>query len=98
TQEFRQRSVEHDARLEQDQPFLQGMLGAVKGAAQLRRDKAALASDLQLATQEIDRAAALDSSAVVAVDGTSIAADGLRALLLSLHGQLELVGGTRRQA
>jgi hypothetical protein len=93
TAEFRNHAMAYGAQPESDEPFLQGMISSFKESRQLTQKKAALSSDLQLAEQEVDRAAALDTNAVIE---TRIGVAGvlqLKAWILYLRGRIEMIWG-----
>lgn len=98
TEEFRQRSIEYDAQLNRDEPFLQGMVGSIRGSMQLKQQKKSLSNDLQLAEQEIDRAVAIDPNATIAGQNGSLGAIDLRAYIQLMRGQLEMIWGTSQSA
>jgi hypothetical protein len=58
-----------------------GMAAGMKGRGQLRRDKAALTSDLQLASEELDRAASLDPGVILETDQGTFGIPRLRAAI-----------------
>src|ERR1700693_2254968 len=87
TEEFREHAIAYNAQVESDQPFLQGMVSTVKGSRQLRQQKSSLVNDLQLANQEIDRAASLDANATIDTPGGTFGALQLRALIMYMNGQ-----------
>lgn len=93
TEVFRQRAIQHDAQIDQDEPFVAGLVGTVRSASHLKREKSSLVSDLQLATQEIDRAAILNPDAVLRADSGEFSINALRATVLYLSGQIEMIWG-----
>jgi len=98
TEGFRQRSLEYDAQVNRNEPFIQGMIGTIRGSMDLKQRKNSLYNDLQLAEQEIDRAVAVDRDATITVGGNSLAAIHLRSYIQFLKGQLEMIWGTSRSA
>ena len=98
TEGFRQRSLQYDAQLNRDEPFLQGMVGTIRGSMQLKQQKNSLSNDLQLAEQEIDRAAAIDPTATIAVENGRLGAIDLRAYIRLMRGQIEMIWGTSNNA
>jgi len=98
TEDFRQRAIAHDAQVESEQPFVQGMVATIRGNQRLKQQKASLVNDLQLANQEIDRAVSLDRDATVdTADGTFTALQ-LRAFVTYMNGQLEMIWGRAEDA
>jgi tetratricopeptide (TPR) repeat protein len=93
TDKFRQSAIEHDSQTEQDSPFLEGMLSTVRGSRELTQQKAKLLSDLQLAEREIDCAAALDQSTEIETEHGFLNAIQLRASVLFMRGQIEMIWG-----
>jgi tetratricopeptide (TPR) repeat protein len=98
TDEFRQRAIAFDAQIESDQPFLQGMVSTFKGNRQLKQQKASLLNDLQLASQEIDRAVSLDRDATVDTGDGTFGALQLRAWITYMNGLLEMIWGRSEDA
>jgi tetratricopeptide (TPR) repeat protein len=98
TENFRQRAIAHDAQIENDQPFLQGMVTTIKGNQQLKQQKSSLVNDLQLANQEIDRAVSLDREATLDTADGTFSALQLRALITYMNGQLEMIWGRSEDA
>jgi tetratricopeptide (TPR) repeat protein len=98
TENFRQRAIAHDAQIERDEPFLQGMVTTVKGNQQLKQQKASLVNDLQLANQEIDRAVSIDREATIDTADGTFSALQLRALITYMNGQLEMIWGRSEDA
>ena len=99
TEEFRSRAIQHDARTkESNEPFLTGLVGAYTGSRQLTQQKSALVSDLQLATQEVDKAAGLAPNAIVETSDGHFDVKRLRAMIMFLSGQLETIWGTAQRA
>lgn len=94
TEEFRRRAIEYDAQLEADEPFLQGMVGSFRGAKQLKQQKASLVGDLQLAAQEVEKAAVLDQNATIVTPDGSLGITLIRAMIAFMHGQVEMIYGT----
>jgi tetratricopeptide (TPR) repeat protein len=93
TEEFRSSAIAHDAQIESNEPFLQGMISTFQGSRQLAQQKAALASDLQLAEQEVNRAAALDTNAEIDTRLGSLGVLQLRAWIMYCRGQIEMIWG-----
>lgn len=98
TEDFRQRAIAHGAEVDTDQPFLRGMASTIKGNRQLNQQKASLANDLQLASQEIDRAVNLDVDAKIDTKDGIFGALQLRALITYMSGQLEMIWGRSEDA
>jgi tetratricopeptide (TPR) repeat protein len=98
TEDFRQSAVAHSAQVESDEPFLQGMVSTVRGNRQLKQQKTALANDLQLANQEVDRAVSLDADATVETADGTFGARHLRAFITYMSGQLEMIWGRSEEA
>lgn len=98
TQEFRDQALEHDAQVERDQPFLEGMVSSFKGSRQMKRQKTALVGDLQLASQEIDRASALDGNTVIETESGDLGVIQLRGLVSYMSGQIEMIWGSGDEA
>jgi len=98
TENFRQRAIAHDAQVESDQPFLQGMVASIKGNQQLKQQKVSLVNDLQLANQEIDRAVSVDREATVDTGDGTFNALQLRAIITYMNGQLEMIWGRSEDA
>lgn len=98
TEEFRRSALQHDRDSNTDQPFLQMMVTTVKGGRQLSQQKSALVGDLQLANEEIDRAAALNQDATIQTTGGVLGIAALRSMTCYGNGQLELIWGNPREA
>jgi tetratricopeptide (TPR) repeat protein len=98
TEDFRQRAIAHDAQIERDQPFVQGMVATIKGNQQLKQQKASLVNDLQLANQEIDRAVSVDKDATVDTTDGTFSALHLRTFVTYMNGQLEMIWGKSEDA
>jgi len=96
TEEFRQAAISFDSRVERDPGF--GMVSMLKANRQLERHKASLLNDLQLASQEIDRAVGLDQDATIDTGEGKLGALELRALITYFHGLLEMIWGRRKEA
>jgi len=94
TEEFRRRAIAHDAQVESDEPFLQFMVSTFRGSRQLAQQKAALANDLQLAEQEVNRAAAIDTAAEIDTKYGSLGALQCRAWIEYMRGQIEMIWGS----
>jgi hypothetical protein len=94
TEDLRNRAITHDAQMESDEPFLQGMISTFRGSRQLAQQKAALSSDLQLAEQEVSRAAAIDSNAEISTRLGSVGSLQLRAWIMYMRGQIEMIWGS----
>jgi tetratricopeptide (TPR) repeat protein len=94
TQEFRERAIAHDAEIERDQPFIEGMFNAFRSSRQLKEQKASLLNDLQLAEEDINRAVAIDRESVIDTPTGQLGPIHLRAYLLLLRGQLEMISGS----
>ena len=45
TEAFRKRAIAHDAQINSDAPFLQGVLSTIRGSRDLRQQKTALFND-----------------------------------------------------
>jgi tetratricopeptide (TPR) repeat protein len=98
TEKLRERALQHNALVEQDQPFVASLVRISRSSGDLKREKGALVSDLQLATQELDQAASLNPNAVVHVDSANLGIKSLQAMILYLSGQIEMIWGTSRVA
>ena len=70
----------------------------MKGAGVLSREKSSLAADLELAAQELERAAAISPAPTLEMEGQSVSADQLKALIFNLHGQIDMIWGTTDRA
>jgi tetratricopeptide (TPR) repeat protein len=94
TQEFRESAIAHNTEIERDQPFLQGMFNAFRNSRRLKESKANLLNDLQLAEEEINRAVAIDVEALIDTPDGRLGGIQLRAYVLLLRGQLEMIWGS----
>lgn len=94
TEDFRQRAIAHDARIESSEPLLQFMIATFRGSKQLAQQKAALSNDLHLAEQEVNHAAALDATAEIDTRYGSLRALECRAWIEYMRGQIEMIWGT----
>jgi tetratricopeptide (TPR) repeat protein len=111
TEELRQHVTQYQAWLDKEEPpqiageSLIGV-GAIVGFAQgwarsakLQREKSSLTTDLQLASQELDAAAKLSPEAIVESGGGRVCGiPEMRACILVLSGQIEMVWGTLEKA
>lgn len=88
----------HSASLNEDGPFLAGMVGAWAGARALSGEKARLLSDVELASSEIARGIALDAGVAVDTPHGIVEPKGLRATSLFMRGHIELIYGTSQAA
>lgn len=95
---FRQRAIQHDAQVQEDQPFVGGLVNMLKSAGKLKREKSSILSDLELAKSEIDKAATLNPGAVICIDSTDFDIVALRATILYLRGQIEMIWGKPERA
>lgn len=86
TNELRRQVIEHEASVG-DLGFLKGMTEANRLAA----EKSRLIKDLELASQELKAAEKLDPEGATAITS-------MRASILRLNGQIEMVWGTLKQA
>jgi tetratricopeptide (TPR) repeat protein len=98
TEEFRDQAVAHDAQTNSNEPFLQGVISTVRGSRQLAQQKAALSGDLQLAEQEVNRAAEIDSSTEIDTRLGSLGTLQLRAWIMYARGQIEMIWGSGEAA
>jgi tetratricopeptide (TPR) repeat protein len=98
TEEFRSSALQHSAQLDADQPFLQMMATGFRGKRQLAQQKSTLLGDLQLANDELDRAAALNRDATIETGDGAFGIKQLRALIPYLNGQLEVILGSSQKA
>lgn len=104
TEELRQRVQQHEATLDQVESasgvggFLGGMVAGMRSAGQLRREKSSLVNDLQLASEELDRAAKLQPDAAIEIDKGTLGIPHMRAVILNLKGQVEMIWGTSQKA
>jgi tetratricopeptide (TPR) repeat protein len=93
TDKFRQSAIDHDSQLQQDKPFLEGMISTIRGSRDLAQQKARLFNDLQLAEQELGRAIALDGSAEIETEHGKLNAVQLRSWIVCMKGQVEMIWG-----
>ncbi|MGH9498162.1 MAG: hypothetical protein ACRD3L_03390 [Terriglobales bacterium] len=98
TESLRERAIQHEAQIEQDQPFVAGIVSSFRSAGKLKREKSSLVSDLQLATSEVDKAATLNPDALVRVNSADFSIVGVRGMILYLSGQIEMIWGTSQRA
>ena len=99
TDEFRRHAITHSDQVDNsNEPFLQGMVSTFRGSRQLKQQKSSLVNDLQLANQEIERAASLDSSATIDTREGTFGALQLRAITTYMNGQLEMIWGRSDEA
>jgi tetratricopeptide (TPR) repeat protein len=98
TEAFRNRAIQHDAQIDEDQPFVAGLIGDMKSARQLKQQKSSLTSDLDLAKQEVEKAAVLDPDAAMRLDSVVLSIRGFQAMILNLSGQIEMIWGQSRTA
>ncbi len=94
TEQFRRRAIAHDAQVDSDAPFLQGMISTIRGSRQMAQQKATLSNDLELAEQEINRAVALDSNTEISCRLGNLGALQLRAWIMYSRGQIEMIWGS----
>ena len=74
------------------------MVSTIRSTSKLKQQKASLVGDLQLAMQEVEKAAALNPDAVVRVESVNFGCQDLRAVILYLSGQVEMVWGNSQTA
>lgn len=104
TKELEQRAMQHNALADQAVNaegvggWLTGMAATWRSQGQLGRDKTALLDDLQLASQELDRAEAVDRGVVLESGNVSVNIPKLRALIAYCHGVIEIIWGTVEKA
>ena len=98
TDDFRRRAIQHADQLDSDGPFLQSIVGDYARSRQLKQQKSSLVSDLQLATQELDRAASIDPEAAIETADGHLGLKQLRAFAMYLSGQVEAIWGTSAKA
>lgn len=98
TQDLRQRAIQHDSTVNSDQPFLKGMVSALKGSRNLTQRKSSLLRDIELAKQEIANSERSDPEATIEAFGGTVNSTSLRAIATYATGQLELVWGKAERA
>jgi hypothetical protein len=98
TEDFRQAASRHQTSANNDEPFIEGMLKAVKGGRQLAADKAKITTDLQLALSELAAAEAVDPDQEIVTQEGTLQAKHLRALVFLQQGLVEALHGTSEQA
>jgi tetratricopeptide (TPR) repeat protein len=98
TEELRQAALRYQASVNDDEPFVAGMLSTIKGGRRLAADKAKIVSDLQLALSELDAAEAQDADQEIATPDGTFQAKHLRALAYLQQGLVEALHGTSDQA
>lgn len=98
TETFRERAIQHNEQVDQDQPFVSGLIGAFRGAGRLKQEKGSLVSDLDLAASEIEKAAGVNPDATLHTEEGEIGIVALRAGILYLRGQIEVIWGSSRAA
>lgn len=98
TEQLRKRALAHDASVQSDQTFLQGMVSTIKGSRNLTQQKTSLLNDLQLAEAEIDNAVKLDAECQIEVKGDVYTAKLLRTMIIYLRAQLEMAWGKAETA
>ncbi len=98
TEEFRRSSIQHNAQLDADQPFLQMMATGFRGKKQLSQQKSTLQQDLQLANDELGRAAALNADVTIQTKDGVFGIKLLRSMIIYIRGSLEMIWGTSQKA
>lgn len=104
TEELRRRVVQHEQTLDQmvDAPgmggFLGSMIAGMQRKGQLGREKSSLMNDLQLASQEIDKAVKIKPESGIHIESGTLGVPQMRAVILGLSGQIEMVWGTSQKA
>jgi tetratricopeptide (TPR) repeat protein len=95
TDDLRGKAAAHSTSVDEDKPFVQGLISAYAGSRHLSKDKETLLADLQLANGEIDVAAQLDPAAAITTEqGGSFAIPQARGLMDLLRGHIELAWGS----
>lgn len=92
--QLRQHALAHQANLNQDQPILASWATAFQGSRRLGAERSSLHADLQLASSELDRAAALDPDAVIETADGVYGIQQLRGLIFLNGGVVELTAGS----
>lgn len=98
TESFRRQAIAHAEQSDSDEPFLKGMIHTVKGERDLKQQKGALASDLDLAEQEIMRAASLDPVASIKTKDGPADEVRLKCFIAILRGNIEMIWGRAADA
>lgn len=99
TEDFRQRALAYNAQVnESDAPFLQGMVNTVRGGRQLKQQKGVLVNDLNLASDETEKAAKLDPQASIETRDGVFGVVQFRAMIQYRRGEVEMVYGSPESA
>jgi len=98
TENLRQAAIRYQASVNDDEPFVSGMLSTIKGGRQLAADKARITADLQLALSELAAAEAGDPNRELVTPEGTFQAKHLKALAFLQQGLVESLHGTTSQA
>jgi tetratricopeptide (TPR) repeat protein len=98
TESLRERAIAYDNADDSGRPFLSSMVNTYKGSRSLHQQKASLVSDLNLAEQEVARAAAIDPRAFLEIEQIQQGEAHFRCLIALLRGQMEVIWGDSSEA
>jgi tetratricopeptide (TPR) repeat protein len=88
----------HNETVQQDGPFVASLVSSFQSSGRLGAQKSSLYSDLQLASSEVDSAAAIDPDATIKADEGVLGIEHLRGVILRLRGSIELIAGSGETA
>lgn len=98
TETFRKRAAAYSSAGDNNSSFLGSMADIAKQSMQLKKEKASLISDLQLADQELNLATQIDTDASIEPKDQVFGIPNLKAMLFYLSGTTEMIWGKARDA
>lgn len=94
TDDFRHNLIENQKKTTSTEPFLANIVNSIRSSKALAQEKDSLWTDLGLAEQEIDRAAAIDHTAQIQTDRGILNPLVMRSMIWYMKGQIEMICGS----